>query len=183
MAAHCPGLAVESFEPSPRVHAKLARHAALNPALAVRLHRLALSDTNGTSLFHESAERFNAGVGALYAAHNVEAQAVAVEVARGDDLVAAGRAAAPTVIKIDVEGFELEVLGGLTAVLGRDRPALCVESAGPRLAERGRPLDAIARRLAELGYRVARIDEASGAEHPLRASDFARNIDLAAHPI
>lgn len=183
MAATWPGLAIECFEPSPRVHAKLARHAALNPTLAVRIHRLALSDRTGTSLFHESVERSNSGIGALYAAHNNDPKAVEVEVARGDDLVGAGRAAPPTLIKIDVEGFEIEVLGGLGEVLRQYRPVLCVESAGPRLAERGRPVDAIGRRLEELGYRIARIDEVTGAEVALRDGDWARNIDLAAHPL
>jgi FkbM family methyltransferase len=64
---------------------------------------------------------------------------VPVRTARGDSLVAAGQDA-PTVIKIDVEGFDGEVLDGLGSVL--DSPtlrAICVEVHFGMLTRRGKP--------------------------------------------
>jgi len=40
-----------------------------------------------------------------------------VSIQSGDDLVASGQVPAPSVIKIDVEGFELEVIKGLRHLL------------------------------------------------------------------
>jgi FkbM family methyltransferase len=65
-----------------------------------------------------------------------EASTVPVKTARGDSLVAAGYKA-PAVIKIDVEGFEGEVLDGMGSVL--DLPSLrsvCVEVHFATLNER-----------------------------------------------
>jgi FkbM family methyltransferase len=67
------------------------------------------------------------------------ASTVPVRTARGDSLVAAGYKA-PAVVKIDVEGFDGEVLDGMGRVL--DHPslrAICVEVHFGILTERGKP--------------------------------------------
>jgi FkbM family methyltransferase len=67
------------------------------------------------------------------------ASTVPVRTARGDSLVAAGYEA-PAVVKIDVEGFDGEVLDGMGSVL--DHPslrAICVEVHFGILTERGKP--------------------------------------------
>lgn len=64
---------------------------------------------------------------------------VPVRTARGDSLIAAGLEP-PALVKIDVEGFEGEVLDGIGSAL--DLPSLhtvCVEVHFAVLAERGRP--------------------------------------------
>ena len=64
---------------------------------------------------------------------------VLVQTARGDSLLTAG-CEAPAVVKIDVEGFEGEVLDGMGSVL--DLPSLravCVEVHFGTLNERGKP--------------------------------------------
>lgn len=177
------GARVESFEPSPRVHARLARQLALNPGLPVRAHRLALSDRAGTADFHESAEVSNGGLGTLYAAPNTVALATAVETARGDDLIASGLVPPPDVMKIDVEGFEPEVLDGLASMLATHHPVLCVESSAYRLDSRGLPRDHIAKRLEALGYRVTVLaGDRAGEERAMRVGDLDGNHDLIARP-
>jgi FkbM family methyltransferase len=86
--------------------------------------------------------------------------AVPVRTRRGDSLIAAGRTA-PAFIKIDVEGFEGEVLDGLGASL--DRPALhtvCVEVHFSILTGRGRPHEParIIRLLEERGFAITWVD-------------------------
>jgi FkbM family methyltransferase len=51
--------------------------------------------------------------------HHQSAAPVTVRVAAGDELIAHGEAPAPNVLKIDVEGFEEDVLKGLTGALAR----------------------------------------------------------------
>ena len=44
-----------------------------------------------------------------------------------DDLVSAGRAPPPTVVKIDVEGAELDVLAGMRETIAAHQPAIICE--------------------------------------------------------
>ena len=132
-------LAVHAFEPSPSVNARLRANARLNPALAPRLtiHDCALSNQCGDVSFFVSAEEFNSGVGTLYRSHNVSDVPIRARAETGMSLIAQG-VDVPTAIKIDVEGFEWEVLGGLLPVLNaRQVPCWVIEHSPYRLIERG----------------------------------------------
>lgn len=59
-------------------------------------------------------------------ASELNVQAIQVDVWSLDDFVAASRIR-PNLIKIDVEGFELEVLCGASSILGEYRPILMLE--------------------------------------------------------
>lgn len=185
VAAQIPGVRVEAFEPSPRVRERLQRNVALNPGLDVCVHALALANEPGRTRFFESAEAGNSGIGTLYQAHNTRDLGADVVVERGDALIAEGAARAPDVVKIDVEGFEPEVLEGLSTTLAGHRPALVVESSAYRLDARGLPRAAIARRLTELGFEVRLIDpqRTDGYSRLLDPRDLAGNVDLAAIPV
>jgi hypothetical protein len=64
--------------------------------------------------------------------------AITVAVERGDALIAAGVVPTPTVIKIDTEGFELEVLTGLEHTLSSAAlHTIGIEVHFGMLAERG----------------------------------------------
>lgn len=179
LARRVPGVVIESFEPAPAVFAKLARNVALNPRLNVTARPLAVSDHEGWVDFFASAERGNAGIGSLGAAANTVGEATRVEAVSGDAYVARG-GLAPDVIKIDVEGFEPEVLAGLGETLKGRGPSLCVESSAYRLRARGFAIDHIVSILEHLDFRVNVIDGAR--ERPLKAGDLAGNVDLAARP-
>jgi FkbM family methyltransferase len=157
MAARNPGLAVHSFEPSPKALAKLGTNAAANPGLAnLQLYGVALSNEARLVPFFESHTDDCSGIGGLYAGtHNRAPTSVLVQSVSGDALIAQGVAPRPDLIKIDVEGWEPEVLEGLAGVLGDGRPlSVLWEHCLYRVDERHKPHDVILRMLEGKGFDV-----------------------------
>jgi FkbM family methyltransferase len=147
---------VMAFEPTPECFAGLTQATAERGH--VKRFQLALGAAPSIAAMSLSDNL----LGATHSlAVEVGPQTIQVEVARGDDLVASGRAAAPNVIKIDVEGFELEVIEGLTDNIARPscRAVLCEVHFG-LLEQRGqRQTPArIVELLQRLGYRTSWVD-------------------------
>jgi FkbM family methyltransferase len=129
---------VIAFEPNPHNAARLRQNLAHNRDLAerVRLEPMALSDEDGAErLFHTAVVDDGTSSGAALesaltddnrAAYRA-LEAIVVDVSRADSLVRAGRAAAPALVKIDVEGGELRVLRGGAELLATARPLLLIE--------------------------------------------------------
>jgi len=113
--------AVHAFEPNPKQFSILRRWAEGR----VQLHSFALGDRAGTMDLHvprSSRGGFSNQGGTLLPVKRAF-ESVPVDVKRLDDLDPGDVG----FIKIDVEGFEREVLAGGTALLRRCRPALLVE--------------------------------------------------------
>lgn len=68
---------------------------------------------------------------------------------------------APTLVKIDVEGFECQVLDGAQKTLSRVRPYLLVEINPLRLAAAGTSGKELIRRLLDLDYKLFHVDPRS----------------------
>lgn len=184
VAAACPGLTVHAFEPSPTVSARLTRNLALNAALTGRVipHRLALSDRAGEADFFVSNERHNSGVGGLSPAPNRAQASTRVETVRGDDLIAAGRAPRPDLIKIDVEGFEHAVLSGLSALLADTEPLEVIfEHSLYRLdgaGDKARSTNADLMR--DHGFELSVLDDTHAQARPLTEADLQQDCDIIA---
>lgn len=140
-AAGVCGARVLAFEPS----GELADHCAANlqangVAERVELRREGVGERSGWARI-VPGPRHNAGMTRLELAEGPEGDAVAVT---SLDDAAASFGAAPSVVKVDVEGMEYAVLLGARETLGRHRPALYVEvaedEAYPRVAGLLRPL-------------------------------------------
>jgi FkbM family methyltransferase len=118
---------VLAFEPAPEAFDGLTRHVALNGVGGtVQPRRAAVSDTSGGGTL--LAEGFH-GTNRLVDAGTADAGSMlAVPTVTIDDLCAA-EGLDPTLIKIDVEGAELQVLRGARETIRRmgDRLALFVE--------------------------------------------------------
>jgi FkbM family methyltransferase len=90
----------------------------------VTLHRLALGSNASTVQIHISARRDSSsllGIAALQTAMFPGTDEVGVRdvsVKRLDEIINTDQIARPALLKIDVQGFELEVLSGATALLG-----------------------------------------------------------------
>jgi FkbM family methyltransferase len=77
----------------------------------------------------------------------------------------------PSVIKIDVEGAELEVLEGGRAVLRDARPVVIFEHVGEAAALYGATPEGVWSLLSELGYRIFSVT----GDGPFTQSEFARS--------
>lgn len=94
--------------------------------------------------------------------HPMERERLTVPGVRLDDLVYVQGMHPPDVVKIDVEGAELQVLAGMPRLLRDRRPAIIAEMHGRNLE--------VCELLREAGYRITNLD---GPEPPERAGDNA----------
>jgi FkbM family methyltransferase len=147
---------VVAIEPSPASCAELEKlRASAGPWLAVR--QLALGEHDGEAVF--SMEGGATG-DRNHLAHPGQAGDVRVRVARADSLLVEGERV-PNVIKIDVEGFEGEVLQGMDALLSRrELRAVFVEVHFALLSERGKEMEPvqIVERLRNHGFSTQWVD-------------------------
>ncbi len=127
---------VIAVEPVPHLAAALRKSALANNMRQLSVSAVALSDTAGQAEF--SVERANTG-GSRLGRHGHDAGAcehITVRVATLDELLARSGAGRVDFIKVDVEGFELEVLRGARGALARDRPAMYLELGAEDVAKR-----------------------------------------------
>ncbi|HSV79862.1 MAG TPA: FkbM family methyltransferase, partial [Ramlibacter sp.] len=119
VARQCPDARIEAFEPIPE---KVDRLRDKFPAVVV--HQCALSDSQGTATFYVDLEQ---SAYSSLARNSPQAKEIQVAVRTLDSMTDATDV---DVVKIDVEGAELGVLRGATALLTRCRPVVMFES-GP----------------------------------------------------
>lgn len=156
---HFDHLTAVLFEPSAEVAGRLIRNLSNNPDLAQRatLMNIALAEFDGIQNFYASSETFNSGTAGLGISHNRFQTAVCVQTYTGDSLIKSGKCPIPDIIKIDVEGFEIEVLRGLKQTLLQHHPSILFEHAIYRLDERKRAHDEVTSFLESLGYSIHRL--------------------------
>jgi len=169
----CKNLTAVLFEPSPSVCGRLMHNLQLNPDLAARATVIsaALSDTTGWAEFFPSGHVENSGIGGLASAGNRLRVGLKVACCRADALPE--DIPRPDIVKIDVEGFELEVLQGMGRLL-KSRPSVLFEHQPSLFPPRGLAVDAVVRHLERLGYAVTSTRYVS--------VDLDRSDDLFAKP-
>jgi FkbM family methyltransferase len=156
VARACPGVQVVAFEADPAIASWFRRNLALNPDLAPRvtLVEMAAVDHDGEVAFAPSAHDFNVGTGHVTTGEARHARRVP-GVALGPWLSRHGLAA--DVVKIDVEGGELEALAGLF----RDGPpprVILVETHRHLVADPATFNKRVLAAFTERGYVVDRLD-------------------------
>jgi FkbM family methyltransferase len=139
---------VLAFEPNPSAREQLAANVALNGLANVIAVPKAVGDAPGSALLHVPRTpdpSFSSLAGGRFA----EGEPIEVEVTTVDaEVEAAGLQ--PTVVKVDVEGGELAVVGGMRRTLERHRPVLLVEVSEDSAREVARRLEGYS------GFRVGR---------------------------
>lgn len=138
-----PGARIIAFEPLEAVAGEWRRH--LADVATAEIHVCALGGEGGTVMFHpheyslsSSVLPLAAGAGAEGGGGAGELAAVELPVRRLDDVVGPLDPSGPLLLKLDVQGYELEVLRGAETTL-REVDALVVELAFERHYE-GQPL-------------------------------------------
>jgi FkbM family methyltransferase len=152
-----PGGRIYAFEPTPRTREALTDHLGLNEvADDVTVVPMAVGDRDGAAEFftyHDSPEN------TLAAAHSrlPGARAVTVQLTTIDGFCE-GRSIVPSLIKLDVEGFELHALRGARRTLMRHRPRVVIEVHPMNWPDAGVDRRTAEELLSELGCRAIPID-------------------------
>ncbi len=110
-----PRVPVHSFEPDPRVHARLEAVRA-RFGITGRSHAAAVGRDPGEVTLHVQADSVNSSL--LAHAHEPDRERIVVPCVRLDDEFPAG-APSRALLKVDTQGTELDVLRGATGLLPR----------------------------------------------------------------
>lgn len=131
LARSVQGLSVFSFEPQLPIYRLLMRNIALNGVMSVEAFPWALGEADGLVEFAMPSMDMPVNFGAV-GRDSLQGEKTPVVMRRLDSL-----ALPPlTMIKIDVEGYDLEVVGGARETIARDRPILfCEAHPSPKTAE------------------------------------------------
>ena len=154
---------VYTFEPNPINYSRVLTNIALNNFKNVEVFNTALGDTAGQLTLMFSA--FEAGSGSLHGEVQTKfsdidkPQEAQVKVDTLDHHIATHHLPIPDLIKIDVEGFEPNVLGGMKALLAEARPDFFIELHGFMMTEeRIHYWQRTVEPLLNLGYSITHIE-------------------------
>ncbi len=124
-----PGGRVRAFEPEGRARRQLAKTLHLNGFTQVILSDAAVGAEAGRLTFHESPVIGHSSLYALPEEERGAERAFEVEVVRLDDVVAPGEPL--DVVKIDVEGAELDVVRGMARLMAENADIAVLAEYGP----------------------------------------------------
>lgn len=127
---------VDSFEPLPEIADLLSTSATLNGFRHVHIHRLALGSKSGRHKIFRHPE-VNRGSASL-AWGSPSSEYTEIEVMSLDAWASKNPGNTPAMVKIDVEGWELETLrGGSKFFSSSERPVVCIEFSNAHPLEGG----------------------------------------------
>lgn len=118
---------IHCFEPNPTVVAALKDNLSLNAAGNVSVHAVGLGSRRGTLPFREVKE--NLSVSRFTSDEDDEASC-RLPIVSGDEWVEENAIGNVSYMKVDVEGFEGEVLKGLQRTIERFQPVISAEFSG-----------------------------------------------------
>ena len=166
---------VLAVEPSGREFARLTANIELNRLRNVLMFKLALGNRAGVTTL-AVAEPQHAGMNAIDPRRSGQSMAAwtesheSVRLDTIDALVARSGVERLDLIKLDIEGSEVDAIIGARDAIARFRPTILLEVEGDRLASQGRTSEDLLEELAGLGYELWGFDAASGQ---LRSADSA----------
>jgi FkbM family methyltransferase len=155
---------VISFEPNPETFAILRKNVGMNDLTNVRLVNFGLGGKRETLpiVFGE----FEGGLGTMDEAlqeqllsnkRGIKTKTVLVEIYPLDEYILADSLPDPDFVKIDVEGYECNVLLGMQETLRRRKPSLFVEIHGADNAQKLEHLGKVVRLLTSHNYEIQEI--------------------------
>jgi FkbM family methyltransferase len=127
MAVHGAG-EVHCFEPNPDNIAKLSKLTGLNPNLPLKVHQVALGDSDGeTEFVLMSEDTMGKLADSSFQRERSTGKRFEVKLCKLDTLVSEGKVPAPSLIKVDVEGAEKMFLEGAAESIKRSKPTILLE--------------------------------------------------------
>lgn len=170
---------VDAIEPNGLCCDRIQRQIALNQLGHVRVHSVALSDTPGSLTLSIPSGDPGKGTLATLDAGLESVPQIKVDVVVGDSLL--GKAERPpTLIKIDVEGYEPHALRGLAQTLRIHKPILITEVNRHWLERAGSSVAELFSLLHEFTYVGSTIDVRRGRfGRPLKLEPATANIESA----
>ncbi len=129
VAAAAPEVEVYGFEPSPLIFKQLKDSCSANPTLNnIQVHNFGLGSRNTILKFFDvGATNGNRGTSSFLKNHdNINGETIDVQVHTLDDFFVK-RSRRVSLIKIDVQGFEFDVLQGACDIIKKDRPYVLFE--------------------------------------------------------
>jgi FkbM family methyltransferase len=125
LARAFPGIEVHAFEPNPSAVARFRRNLLLNEAKNLVLHETAVGARHGRTAFHAFTGE-HLGLSSFVPPPTAGSETIMVEVTPLDELYGTfgGRI---SLLKIDVQGFEGEVLEGARNLIQKHRPYVLLE--------------------------------------------------------
>ena len=118
-----PEAAIHCFEPQPEIAERLRANLQDNPRLSV--HECALGNADGTTTFHRNYLSQTSSILPLRLAHGLygerlkQVSTIQVPIRRLDDALRNVPWQRPALLKLDLQGFELEALRGAEDLLAR----------------------------------------------------------------
>lgn len=158
-----PAGAVYAFEPNPEIRPRLDANIRLNGAAQVRIEEICLGSTNRAVDFYVPDTLVsNVGQASIYLDHHPElgerVRRISVPMVRLDDYVASHALTSVHLLKIDVEGGEIDLLRGATETLGRFGPVIVFEANAVTQAMAGSNLGELFVEIEKHGYSIYRRD-------------------------
>jgi FkbM family methyltransferase len=147
-----PAGTVVSVEPHPDLFPILAGHFGINRISGTKLFNCALGDEAGEAMLSQPGNQ--TGQSTLLASDE-PGKSVPVQVRTGDELFADIAFTGRTIMKIDVEGFELQVLRGLKRTLSERIDFAYVEVTPEKLESIGESAQAVYDFMSQLGFKAA----------------------------
>ncbi len=159
-----PKATVIAFEPVPQLRERIRANARLN-GVEIEIAEMALADFSGRADLHVPKGN-PGGLATLKESYDPKCSRLAVECRRADELIQTGVYASPTVVKLDVEGAEWEVLNGFGEHLRSPSLRAVVFEGAPGL-EQGSGGDPVAELLREAGFALQRLQRKEPTAHLL----------------
>ncbi|MEZ6131836.1 MAG: FkbM family methyltransferase [Planctomycetaceae bacterium] len=166
----CGDVSIKAFEPQTDLAHLVAVSAALNHLNCIEVFAVAVGDRCGTIQLHKPAHALHAST---TASGESGERVVDCPLISLDAIVRSGRIPPPNLIKIDVEGGELNVLQGATWLISKYQPVIIFE-ANDNCERFGYTRDDLFQIISSQGpYRFFRVAPGDTlAAPPSRASDF-----------
>ncbi|HEV8066223.1 MAG TPA: FkbM family methyltransferase [Planctomycetaceae bacterium] len=156
-----------AFEPNPVAFARLKEHFEMNCVKNFDLVPRAVADCESVQWLFVPRDEMLLGT---FVPEKAEGTRVEVRTEPADPYVAGFDPAKPTLIKIDVEGYEVQVLRGIQSLLARPNVIVVTEIADAKLRRAGHSREELHSLLADFGFLPHTID--------VRASRWRKALEL-----